>query len=238
MQSDSQQAEQAPQAQGAIAVFVKTPEFSPLKTRLAKDVGAQAAQRFYQLAYAAVASVLQQVQSALNVRIYWAVAEPEAEQHPRWSQFETFAQGTGGLGQRMQHVYQTLLKKHAYVLLLGADAPQICLNDFLQADTILRTNSRQYLLAPAADGGFWCVGGNCAIASQVWRGAHYSSADTLSTFETLMSVHNRGIAAKLRSLTDVDTYADWKRARLELMQLAEPTLAQTAVLALNMERTS
>jgi uncharacterized protein len=221
---------------GAIAVFVKTPEFSPLKTRLAKDVGPQAAQQFYQLAYAAVASVLQQAEQVLKLKVYWAVAEPEAVQHPRWSQFETCSQGSGGLGQRMQHVYHSLLKQHAYVLLLGADAPQICLEDFLQADTVLRSKTPQYLLAPAADGGFWSVAGNCTIASHVWRETHYSSADTLRTFELLLSAHHHASAAKLRTLTDVDTLADWHRARVELMQLTRPTLAQADLLSLTLER--
>ncbi len=236
MQTEPMHAEQTARAQGAVAVFVKTPEFSPLKTRLAKDVGTQAAQQFYQLAYAAVASVLMQAQSALKLRIYWAVAEPEAAQHPRWSQFETCAQGSGGLGQRMQHVYHSLLKQHAYVLLLGADAPQICLDDFLQADTVLRSKNPQYLLAPAADGGFWSVAGNCTIASHVWRETHYSSADTLRTFESLLSAHHHTSAAKLRMLTDVDTLADWHRARVELMQLIRPTLAQADLLNLTLER--
>jgi uncharacterized protein len=220
---------------GAIAVFVKTPEYSPVKTRLAHEVGTEAAQQFYALACAATASVLLQAQRALKVQIYWAVAEPHALRHPRWSQFDACTQGAGELGERMQCVFDALLKKHRYVLLLGADSPQICLHDLRQADAVLRSNSPQYLLAPAADGGFWCVAGNQPIASQVWKETRYSCASTLEDFEALLSVHQLPAATKLRGLTDVDTLADWLTARMELQCLTAPTIEQAALLSLNLE---
>jgi len=221
---------------GAIAVFVKTPECSPLKTRLAREVGLAAAMQLYGLSCAAVASVLMQAQRQLNVQTYWAVAEPEALSHPRWTQFEACAQGAGALGERMQRVFDALLKTHRYVLLLGADAPQITLDDLRQADVILRSDLPQHLLAPASDGGFWCVGGNLAIPSQVWRETIYSSANTLHDFEALLSLHPFPKAAKLRRLTDIDTLADWQQARLELQLLQDPTLAQSALIELELIR--
>lgn len=223
---------------GAMAVFVKTPGYSPIKTRLAHEVGTEAAQQFYALACAATASVLMQAQQALQVQIYWAVAEPEALRHPRWSQFDVCAQGKGELGERMQCVFDALLKKHRYALLLGADSPQICLDDLRQADAVLRRNSPQYLLAPAADGGFWCVAGNQPIASQVWKQTRYSCASTLEDFEALLSLHQLPAATKLRQLCDVDTLLDWSKARVQLQCLTAPTRAQSALLSLNLQRST
>ena len=221
---------------GAIAVFVKTPEYSPVKTKLAREVGQAAAQQFYTLACAATASVLMQAQQALEVQIYWAVTEPEALSHPSWSQFEVRDQGTGELGERMQFVFDALLKKHGYALLLGADSPQVCLDDLRQADAILRSYSPQHLLAPATDGGFWCVGGNQAIPSQVWKETRYSCTNTLEDFEALLRLHQLSAPVKLRRLTDVDTLADWLIARVELQRLVSPTPAQLKLLSLNLER--
>jgi hypothetical protein len=42
----------------AIAVWVKTPGFTPAKTRLARDIGTPAAEAFYRLAVDVVRAVL------------------------------------------------------------------------------------------------------------------------------------------------------------------------------------
>ncbi|HCO24225.1 MAG TPA: hypothetical protein DIT97_14715, partial [Gimesia maris] len=53
--------------QGAIAVFVKTPGYSPLKTRLAQSVGTVQAEQFHILSAKAVAAVVQSVANQKSV---------------------------------------------------------------------------------------------------------------------------------------------------------------------------
>jgi len=58
----------------AIAVFVKTPGLSPVKTRLAEGIGENRALEFYDLALECV----MKLGEAVDAASYWAVAEEEA----------------------------------------------------------------------------------------------------------------------------------------------------------------
>jgi glycosyltransferase A (GT-A) superfamily protein (DUF2064 family) len=115
----------------AVAIFVKTPGLSPVKTRLAAGgMGAEAATEFHRLSVAGVARACGD-----DVAPYWAVAEREALAPPAWRGFPAIWQGEGGLGARLDRIYATLLQRHGRVLLIGADAPQITpdLRDALRA---------------------------------------------------------------------------------------------------------
>ncbi|HEV8692715.1 MAG TPA: hypothetical protein VGQ93_00795, partial [Lysobacter sp.] len=59
-----------------LAIFVKTPGYSPVKTRLAADCGRAYAEAWYRRAAAAVASVAKIAADREGIAVYWAVAEP------------------------------------------------------------------------------------------------------------------------------------------------------------------
>src|SRR6476620_4510872 len=96
----------------AIAVFVKTPGMSPVKTRLAKTIGVQAAERFYLLSAASVEAVIREVvhhsfKPDVQLCPYWALAEEAADSYPLWQRFQKIFQGNGTLGDRLNQVYCT-----------------------------------------------------------------------------------------------------------------------------------
>jgi glycosyltransferase A (GT-A) superfamily protein (DUF2064 family) len=64
-----------------IAILVKTPGHSPLKTRLAADIGPDAAQQFHMLAAHAVAAVARQAQRKLNHCVIAAAHGLDIHQH-------------------------------------------------------------------------------------------------------------------------------------------------------------
>ena len=53
----------------AIAIFVKTPGISPIKTRLAASIGQQKAEDFYRLSLKSLVSTLKEI----DITPYWAV---------------------------------------------------------------------------------------------------------------------------------------------------------------------
>jgi uncharacterized protein len=222
----------------AIATFVKTAELSPVKTRLAAASSRAFADRFYELACAATLSVLQQAQQSLGMSCYWALAEDAAMTEPRWQSLPRCAQGSGELGARMQHVYESLRQRYQAVYLIGADTPQICLADLhaLQKYAQAAGNSAHVVLAPSADGGFWCVGGNLDIADTVWHNTPYSQANTYTSFRAALQVYSAAPVHALRELHDVDTLADWHACAMQLRALPEPTSAQRALMALELAR--
>src|SRR3546814_381382 len=63
---------------GALAIFVKTPGHSGLKTRLAAERGERYAVEWYRRAAAAVSSVARRAHARHGVTAYWAVAEAGA----------------------------------------------------------------------------------------------------------------------------------------------------------------
>ncbi len=160
----------------AVAIFVKTPGHSPVKTRLAKGIGSALAAEFHHRAASAVGAVAHAAGS--DTRPHWAVAEREALAHPAWRAFPTIWQGDGDLGTRLNRVYAALLERHGSVLLIGADAPQVTPALLRDAARTVRDGGPPYAIGPATDGGFWLFGGRAPVPAAVWHSVAYSRADT------------------------------------------------------------
>ncbi|MDF1583792.1 MAG: TIGR04282 family arsenosugar biosynthesis glycosyltransferase [Methyloprofundus sp.] len=210
---------------GAIAIFVKTPGLSPVKTRLAATMGQENAQAFHLAASRSVASVAQALSQQVNVEAYYAVAEEPALMHSYWEDLPCLWQGEGGLGERMAHIYQTLLSQHDFVMLVGADIPQMTTADLLEATAWLPHEEQARLaFAPSADGGFWLFGGNCPVPHPVWTDVIYSQPDTGAKF--LQGIESLGEVKILAPLRDVDEVSDLLPLRDALLNLADPVPEQ------------
>jgi uncharacterized protein len=214
---------------GSIAVFVKTPGHSPLKTRLASGIGQRAATDWYKAACLAVKSVVEQLKLLTRVSAYWAVAEDTAIREGVWKDFPALAQGEGSLGERMGRVHRMLVRQHGFGILIGADAPQISADDFQKAATFLHHTSARLVIGPASDGGFWCVGANRRIDMTIWTSVEYSQADTCEKFLAQLSDFE---CMTLRQLTDVDTEDDLRACQQELAALENKTVEQQSILQL------
>lgn len=200
--------------QGAIAVFVKTPGLSSVKTRLAATIGHQLAEAFFHLARAANEAVLTQAiphfaKQGIELSCYWAVGEQQGLQHPMWRSevMQVMHTGDGGLGERMHHVYSTLLETHDFVMLMGIDSPQNSAGNLLGAAEFL-CQPDSLLIGPALDGGFYLFGGNTPVSLERWAAVEYGRDDTLQHFLVQLdgyTIHYPG------SMTDVDTEADLYR---------------------------
>lgn len=209
----------------ALAIFVKTPGLSPVKTRLAATLGVAQATHFYRLAAAATAAVAQSCQPALLP--YWAVAEAEPEARLAWPEFAHVWQGEGDLGARLHQIYTDLQARHGRVLLIGADAPQLTPALLKRALAALADTTTPFVLGDAADGGFWLFGGRQPIDRRVWLGVRYSRADTAMQLRGALAAS--GAMATLSMLSDVDEAADLPLLIQALAALAAPLPAQRAL---------
>ncbi len=210
---------------GALAIFVKTPGRSPVKSRLAAGRGQRYAVEWYRLAAAVVASVARVAQVRYGVAGYWAVAEPGALD--AWPGLPAIAQGRGGLGARMARVHARLLARHGFGLLLGADAPQLTAESIGEAVDWLSAPSPRLVLGPAHDGGFWLFGGNAAPPPQAWTAVRYSAAGTAR--ELQRSMRGVGDWRTLATLTDADHAGDLAIVQRALHALPDPTPEQRAL---------
>lgn len=216
-----------PNAMTAVAIFVKTPGLSPVKTRLAATVGKQAAEAFHLQAAHTVAATLSQLSPAAQG--YFAVAETEALNHTHWQALPCIPQGACGLGDRLARVYQHLRQRHASVMFVGADSPQMTLATLSAGLAWLAGSSQPRLVyGPCTDGGFWLVGGNCAIDERIWTDVSYSRADTGS--QLLKRINHLGEIKHLPLLGDVDEATDLPGLQQALRELPEASPEQRQLL--------
>jgi glycosyltransferase A (GT-A) superfamily protein (DUF2064 family) len=213
----------------AIAIFVKTPGHSPIKTRLAATVGRAFAEQWHAQAAEAVAAVVREACRANAASAYWAVAEADALADPRWDGLPVLGQGEGGLGARMHAVHRALVERHGAGILLGADAPQIDPAVLREALVWLDEPQPRSVMGRAADGGFWLFGSNRAHPLGLWESIPYSVPDTADRFRAAPG--DWGAWLELLVLSDVDTAGDLAACHAALTTLPAPLPAQSALRA-------
>ncbi len=217
---------------GALALFVKTPGLSPVKTRLARDIGAAAAERLYLASADAVSELLQGFARDSGVRCLWAIAEDDTLGPAFWAArggLDWMPQGEGGLGARMARVHHRLVREHGFGLLIGADLPQLTPAYLQGAADWLRAPQARQVLGPAEDGGFWLYGGNRTAPEVLWESVAYSQPRTGSEFRAALA--SFGDWLNLPTLCDLDTPEDLQRVAEALRELPEPRPAQQRVRA-------
>ncbi|MEZ4743896.1 MAG: DUF2064 domain-containing protein [Bdellovibrionota bacterium] len=201
----------------AVAVFVKTPGKSPLKTRLAQGIGREDADRFYELSCSAIAELVGYYCKNIGqglITPYWAIAEKEEVCGNYWKDFSHIWQGDGGLGNRLFKVYNELLCQHPHVFIIGSDCPQISPQSLQMAVELSHAESN-FVMGEARDGGFWLVGGSKPIAQHCWERVTYSAQDT--AYELCRQLEPLGEISKLKCYQDVDEKADLEVLRIELL---------------------
>lgn len=208
----------------ALAVWVKTPGRTPAKTRLARAVGAPAAETFYRLAVDAVREAVEGACALAPglVAPYWAVAEEDDAALAHWrgrGGFAAVAQGGGGLGERLSRVYDGLRARHAAVLFVGADAPQVAPARLADAARALVSGEDDFVLGPAEDGGFWLFGGRLEVPGTDWTAVEYSAPTTGRDLAARLAP--RGRLREVERDFDVDTVDELARLRGALAARAD-----------------
>lgn len=211
----------------SLAIFVKTPGYSPVKTRLAASIGQRRAEQFHRLAAAAVAAVAKAAMPAITP--YWAVAERDALDDPLWRGLPTLWQGEGDLGARLDQVCAPLQRQHQRVLLIGADAPQLSVGLLHAALDTLDDPATPFVLGRAEDGGFWLFGTRQPVPEGAWQVPRYSSPETADMLIDALSP--AGAIGTLAILNDVDDGDDLVSLVAALEALTDPLPEQHELLA-------
>ena len=186
-----------------IAIFVKTPGLSPVKTRLAVSIGAERALAVYRDCVACVRASVERACELDDLTPYWAVAEAQAI--GQWPGWPNLLQPNGDLGARMAGIYAQLRERHSSALLLGADVPAIEAVLIEAACRALQTE-RARVIAPAEDGGFVLFGANVDLPPDAWDQPIYGVPDTARQF--LAGVGAQLHLTSLERQYDLDTIAD------------------------------
>jgi glycosyltransferase A (GT-A) superfamily protein (DUF2064 family) len=216
--------------QAALAVFVKTPGLSPIKTRLADGIGRDHADEFYRLSVAAIEVTMGKLADLDDICPNWAVAEEVGLADPRWQRFQRIHQGTGSLEERLRHVFMELQSRHDVVVAIGADSPQITPDIIRDATYYLRKDctDNAHVLGRCHDGGFYLVGTNHRLSPETWRNVAYSTSVAADCLEANLS--SQGRIYELAIISDVDQIEDLAVMKDELIAVPNPSPEQQAVL--------
>ncbi len=186
--------------------MLKAPRARFVKTRLARELGAEPAAVVYRRL---VEHQMAAIPTDWPVEIHYAPADAPAEMQ-EWlgSQYAYFPQQGDDLGERLIHAIADVFTRGAIgVIVIGGDCPGLdepCLRAAWSA-----LDSADVVLGPALDGGYYLIGLR-RPAPHLFRGIPWSSS---AVFEaTTERVRQAGLSLVLLSAKeDVDDLASWRR---------------------------
>lgn len=195
-----------------LVVMVRAPRLGTVKRRLARDIGAVGALRFYRFTTAAL---LRRLSSDKRWALRLAVTPDRTALVGRglWPlRVPLVPQGPGDLGARMGR--QLRWACPGPVVIVGSDIPAIGPQQIASAFRAL--GNHDWVLGPAPDGGYWLIGAarrrspDPAFLRVPFAGVRWSSPTTRA--DTLAWLDGARVAF-LEELQDVDRGADLAKLR-------------------------
>jgi hypothetical protein len=192
-----------------LVVMARMPQAGRVKQRLAREIGATMAARFYR---SLLGEQLRRLEKDPRWRL-WLFVTPDTElAHPAWHPgrgFNVKGQGQGDLGERMKRPFRVL--PPGPIVLVGSDIPLMRPPHIWRAFRLL--GRHDLVFGPASDGGFWLIGARRSrpLPARLFEGVRWSTAQTL--VETLATIPSHVSVALADTLDDVDDAADYRRYR-------------------------
>lgn len=217
----------------AIAIFVKTPGLSRVKTRLGHKVGELKAKKFYELSLSKIKFEINELNKSLGhdkLDVYWAIAEPLNPFHTLyWKDFNFIHQKGNELGARISSVYNQLINVgYEKVVLMGGDSPQLTSEDYKHWCSA-KVKGKQVIMGPANDGGFYTFIGSAPISPKLWENVNYSQPTTCQQLDKQLSDDGFSVFY-LNKQMDIDFYEDLEPLKSALLSSNESSVEQKALI--------
>jgi hypothetical protein len=191
-----------------LVIFVKAPRIGAVKTRLAADIGALAAWRFYR---ETTARVVRRLGGDPRWTCWLAVTPDRFARRGRFwpRRLARLAQGPGDLGARMARQIARL--PPGPVVIVGTDVPDITAAHVARAFGALERCAAVF--GPAPDGGYWLIGvDRRRPTAGLFRDVRWSSRHALA--DTLANLPPGLAPEMLDELADIDDGDGYRRWRL------------------------
>jgi rSAM/selenodomain-associated transferase 1 len=192
--------------ENCVLFFVKHPAYGRVKTRLAEQIGQDAATDLYKSFVSDILATLHSISVNFKIVFYPPDAEKQIQQ---WLGEEySYVRQTGkDLGQRMKNAFlQAFSNGFDKVVLIGSDLPDLPAEYLELVFKALETND--VVLGPSSDGGYYLIGfAKEAFLPDVFKGITWSSADVLEQTLNILNKHEQRVCL-LPQWHDVDTWAD------------------------------
>ena len=197
-----------------LVIMAKAPVCGAVKTRLAGEIGAVAAAA---LTRTLTEALLREVAGDPRFRTLLAISPDQARCAPfaAWrgtlsKKLESSialraAQGRGGLGQRMQRIFDVCGR--GPLIIVGTDIPFVTRE--IIADAFRNLRRADAVFGRAEDGGYWLVGLHRRLKRLApFENVRWSSPHALA--DTLRNLRSESVAFAA-TLFDIDTEADYRR---------------------------
>ena len=185
-----------------LIIFAKPPRIGRAKRRLAADIGATEAIRFYR---STLDATLRRVGRDRRWRTWLFVDKGEA----RWPRgVSRQRQANGNLGIRMEKALRSM--PPGPVVLMGSDIPTAGAADIRAAFRILE--SQHAVIGPATDGGYWLVGlAHAHAAPDLFENVRWSTEHALAdTLRNLPGPRDYGLAPVRGDIDDGAAFDRWQ----------------------------
>ena len=196
-----------------LLILSKAPDPGAVKTRLIPLLGASGAARLYATLLHACIDRL--VAAELCPVDLWCAP---VTSHPFFIDCEQRygvalqQQAEGDLGRRMEHALGSALQQSGYVILVGADCPELAITDIEETLQALRDHA-DVVFGPASDGGYYLVAMRSHHAF-LFEAMPWGTANILQLTESRL--RDRGISwhrlAVRRDLDTPEDYVAWRGA--------------------------
>ena len=187
-------------------VFLKVPQKTSVKTRLAKSLGQEAATNLYIHFVTDILETLKRSRHTFIICYYPPDAQPEAADWLGHAQ-TLLPQRGDNLGLRMSNAFVTLFSKgFQKVLLMGTDFPDLPTEIIDTAFHSLTANDA--VIGPSVDGGYYLIGFRTAtFLPAVFDDMPWATEDVFT--KTMKVFSKKGLKVHvLPQWRDIDTYED------------------------------
>jgi len=197
------------QGSNCIVLFVKSPAKGQVKTRLAVEIGEEAAVRLYRCFVEDVVSTVEKLE--VDLRLYFYPAEDKAL-FMNWlgEQKSYIAQKGNDLGERLKNAFaNTFGQGFSKVVVIGSDSPDLPASFLRQAFEELDLNDA--VVGPASDGGYYLIGFSAdSFTPEVFDGIAWSTSAVFNQTQRRLEAHGLSVHL-LPQWHDVDTRPDLER---------------------------
>jgi rSAM/selenodomain-associated transferase 1 len=199
-----------------VAIFARAPSPGRAKTRLIPLLGSRGGAELQAVLIADSIRKVNALGRCASRYLFFAGRRFRAAARP--SGYTLVRQRGRDLGQRLEHAFLLLLRRHSAAVIIGTDSPTL-------APWALRAALRELrvcaaVLGPCPDGGFYLIGLRHAEADEIpglFRGGRWGTAFAFR--DMLRNLLRRGLACSiLESCVDVDRPEDFRRLARELVR--------------------
>jgi rSAM/selenodomain-associated transferase 1 len=190
-------------------IFVKNPEHGLVKTRLAADIGDDAALNVYNRLLEYTESVATEID--VHKQIWYS---KKIETDDIWPEhvYEKRVQSGKNLGERMSGAFSEN-DESGYIkqIIIGSDCAELTANHIEKA--FIELDEHDVVLGPSEDGGYYLLGMRSYI-HELFEGMSWSTENLYR--ETLQTIRTLQLSfAELEILNDIDTLDDLNKSTLK-----------------------